>query len=79
MQTLRLKVNDDVYDKLLWFLRKFTRDEIEIISENEEFVRNQKYLAGELDEIVTGKAKFLELNEAEERLDKAIKSNENPF
>ena len=71
MQTLRLKVNDDVYDKLIWFLNKFSKDEIEIISETEEFIRNQKYLAVELDEIVTGTAKFLELNEAEERFEYA--------
>ena len=67
MQTVRLRISDKIYDKLLWLLSKFSKDEIEIIPESEDFIRNQKYLAGELDEILSGKATFMELNEAETR------------
>ena len=69
MQTVRLRINDKIYDKLIWLLSKFSRDEVEIIPESEAFIRNQKYLAGELNEIVSGEANFMELNEAETRLD----------
>ena len=78
MQTVRLKVNDEIYDKLLWLLSKFNKDEIEIIPECDEFTRNRKYLSGELDEILSGNASFMELNEADERLEKVIKTHENP-
>ncbi|MBV2246959.1 MAG: hypothetical protein KUL83_07330 [Lentimicrobium sp.] len=72
MQTVRLRINDKIYDKLIWLLSKFSKDEVEIIPESEDFIRNQKYLAGELNEIVSGKANFIELNEAETRLENPI-------
>ncbi len=77
MHTLRLRVNDRVYDKFIWLLSKFNKDEIEVIPETNDFTKNQKYLAGELNEILNGKAKFVEMEEAEERLENIIKKNEN--
>lgn len=79
MQTIRLRINEKIYDKLIWFLSKFSKDEIEIIPENEEYIRNRKYLSGELDEIIHGKATFLEMNEAESKLENVIKKYENPL
>ena len=77
MQTVRLRINDKIYDKLIWLFSKFSRDEVEIIPESEDFIRNQKYLAGELNEIVSGNTKFMELNEAETKLENVIKKYEN--
>jgi hypothetical protein len=77
MHTVRLRVNDRVYDKLIWLLSKFNKDEIEIIPENSDFVKNQKYLAGELNEILKGEANFIEMDEAEQRLENIIKKHEN--
>ncbi|NOU16347.1 MAG: tRNA pseudouridine synthase A [Bacteroidales bacterium] len=77
MHTLRLRVNDRIYDKFIWLLSKFNKDEIEVIPETNDFTKNQKYLAGELNEILNGKAKFVEMEEAEERLENIIKKNEN--
>jgi len=77
MQTLRLRVNERVYDKLIWFLSKFSKDEIEIIPEDIVFKSNQKYLAGELDEILKGKANFIGLDEAEQRLESILDKHEN--
>ena len=72
MHTVKLRVNDVVYDKLIWFLSKFDKDEIEIISETSDFKKDQKYLAYELKEILEGKATFIGVEEAEQRLEKAI-------
>ena len=69
MHTVRLKVNDSVYDKLLVLLSKFNKDEVEIISETSDFKQNQSYLSDELNEILTGKTKFIEMEEAEQRLE----------
>ncbi len=77
MHTIRLKVDDKIYDKLLWFLSKFSKDEIEIVAENSAFDNDQKYLEKELNEIISGEAKFMSVEEAEERLEKSIKQHEN--
>jgi len=77
MHTIRLKVNDKIYDKLLWLLSKFSKDEIEIMVENSTVNNDQKYLEKELEEIISGEAKFLGVEEAEERLDNRIKKHEN--
>ncbi|NVO10723.1 MAG: tRNA pseudouridine synthase A [Bacteroidales bacterium] len=76
MHTVKLRVNDGVYDKLILLLSKFNKDEIEIINETSDFTKNQKYLANELNEIINGKAKFVEVDEAEKQLEKIIKKHE---
>lgn len=77
MHTVKLKVNDGVYDKLIELLSKFERDEVEIIHETSDFAKNQNYLTNELNEILTGKATFIEVNEAEQRLENIIKKHES--
>jgi len=77
MHTLRLRVNDRVYHKLIGLLSKFSKDEVEVIPENHDFIVNQKYLSGELNEILNGKAKFMEMEEVEKRLKNIIRNNEN--
>ncbi len=72
MHTIQLKINDKVYDKFLWLLSKFTKDEIEIINEEQDFISTQKYLQKELEEIENGQAKFISQKEMEKRLDQTI-------
>jgi hypothetical protein len=73
MHTVRLKINDKVYDGFTWLLSKFSKDEVEVIQEDSEFIENQIYLAAELKDINEGKAVFYNLAEVEERLEKIIK------
>ena len=75
MHTVKLRVNDGVYDKLIWLLSKFSKDEVEIIPETYDFAKNQKYLTNELNEILNGKAKFVEMDEAEQQLENIIKKH----
>lgn len=77
MHTIRLKISDKIYDNLIWLLSKFSKDELEVISETAEFNENKKYLENELKDIKDGKANFLTIEETELRLDKAIKKHEN--
>jgi hypothetical protein len=79
MHTLKLKINDQVYDKFIWLLEKFTKDEVEIIMDESNFNGTKKYLDAELDEITSGKAKFFTVNEAEQRLENLIKKHEDHF
>ena len=72
MHTIKLKVSDTVYEKLIWLLGKFTKEEIEIIPESSDFSMAQEYLQKELNDILTGNAKFVEFEEAEKRLDQVL-------
>jgi len=78
--SIRLKISDKIYDNVLWWLSKFSKDEVEIIIEDYDektFEDNKKYLSKELDEILDGNAKFLSEEEVEYRLEKTIKKYEN--
>jgi hypothetical protein len=75
MHTLKLRVKDGVYDKLILLLSKFSKDEVEIIPETSDFANCQKYLDSELNEILSGKANFIGMEEAEQRLDNIIKKH----
>ena len=77
MHTLKLKIDDQVYDKFIRLLDKFTKEEVEIIMDESNFNETKKYLDAELDEITSGKAKFFTVNEAEHRLENLIIKHEN--
>lgn len=72
MHTIQLKINDKVYDRFLWLLSKFNKDEVEIISEDQDFILTKDYLQRELDEIQSGNAKFISQSELESRLNQII-------
>ncbi|WP_205943677.1 hypothetical protein [Pedobacter cryophilus] len=75
MQVIKLKIKDSIYEKLIWLLSKFSKDEIEIIHEDENFISHKKYLQSELDEILKGEAKFIDVDDAEKQIDDMIKKN----
>ena len=77
MHTIKLKIEDKVYDKLIWLLSKFTKDEVEIILEESSFTETKKYLETELDEILKDKADFLTVNDTEQRLENLIRKHED--
>jgi hypothetical protein len=77
MHTIKLKINDRIYDQLIRELGKFSKDEVEIVLDEPFFVETKKYLDAALDEINSGKAKFLTVNEAEQRLENRIKKHED--
>jgi len=80
MHSVRLKISDKIYENVLWWLSKFSKDELEIIVEETDektFIENKKYLEEELNEILNGSAKFLSEEEAGYRLEKMIKKHEN--
>ena len=72
MPTIQLKISDKVYDKFLWLLSKFNKEEVEILNEDQDFISAKKYLQKELDEINSGNASFFSQTEFESRLDQII-------
>lgn len=77
MHTLKLKIDDKVYDQLIGLLGRFTKDEVEIIMEENEVQETKKYLQEELDNMISGKATFLSVNETEQRLETLIRKYED--
>ncbi len=77
MTTIKLKVSDSVYEKIMWFLSKFSREEIEILESDEIFQEQKKHLESELKEILDGDAEFIDFERASAMLDEEIKGREN--
>lgn len=77
MTTIKLKVNESVYDKIMWFLSKFSKEEIEILENDEIFQEQKNYLAAELKEILDGDAELIDFDRASAMLDAEIKGREN--
>ncbi|HEY3373352.1 MAG TPA: hypothetical protein VGK10_21085 [Prolixibacteraceae bacterium] len=72
MHSVKLKIDDKIYDKLLWLLSKFNKDELEIVIEDTNLLEQKQYLEAELKEVIEGKATFYSMNEVEQRLEKII-------
>ena len=77
MHSVKLKIDDKIYDNLLWLLSKFSRDELEIVIEDTNIQEHKLYLEAELKEVMEGNAKFYSMKEVDERLNKIIKKNEH--
>ena len=76
MHSVKLKIDDKIYDHLLVLLRKFSKEELEIIVEDTHIQEHKQYLEAELKEVMEGNATFSSMNEVEQRLDKIIKKHE---
>lgn len=77
MQIIRLRINDSVYKKIMWLLKKFDRNEVEVIKENDEFVSVQEYLKKELETIDNGTAGFINPEKLEAELESTIRKYED--
>ena len=77
MQTIRLRVNDTIFQQLMWFLKRFSKTEIEVINENEEYLSIQEYLIKELENIEAGKAEFISFNQLDQDIESTIRKYED--
>lgn len=72
MQTLKLRVSDRMYDKLMQVFIQLDASEVEVLDTDASFEASRKYLQAELKEIEEGKATFYSLDELDQRLDKML-------
>jgi hypothetical protein len=72
MHTIKLKIKDKIYDKLLLLLGKFDKSELEIITDDGDFDDQKRYLESELREMRSGKAQFIGLEDLDTRLDNIL-------
>jgi hypothetical protein len=77
MHTIRLRVHDKVYEKLMWLLEKFTKDELQVIRENNDFISVKEYLQKELQSVEDGKIEYLGLDQLDHDLESSIKKHED--
>ena len=61
MQTIHIRVDEKVYENLMWFLNKFTSEELQIIEEDESFIADKKYLQTELEKLEKGESKLIKI------------------
>jgi hypothetical protein len=61
----------------MWLLKKFSKDELRIVTEEDDFQLAKQYLEKELNEMDSGKASFYSLDEAEKKLENTIRKHED--
>jgi len=76
MPTIKIKVSDKIYQKLMAMLRSFSKEEVEIVQEDSDFEQNQAYLQAELKEMDEGNAEFESEETVNERLNNVIRKHE---
>ncbi|HNW96886.1 MAG TPA: hypothetical protein PKK00_00580 [Bacteroidales bacterium] len=77
MQTLRIRVSDNIYNNLMRLLGKFKKNEIEVITEDEKYLSIQNYLLNEFNQVKEGNATYHSIEDLENNLENIIKKNEN--
>lgn len=77
MQTIKLRIHESVYTQLMWLLKRFNKNEIEVISETDEFISIQEYLKEELKTIESGEAEFINIEQLDSELESTIKKYED--
>ncbi|MCF8346557.1 MAG: hypothetical protein K9G38_05045 [Bacteroidales bacterium] len=75
MQTIRIQINDKVYKNVIRLLSKFSKEEVEVIEENDTFLSVQQYLEKELASVEEGTAKYTSIDALEKRLDDTLRKN----
>jgi antitoxin component of MazEF toxin-antitoxin module len=72
MHTVRLNVTDSVYEKVMSALGTFSKDDVEIFLENDQFLIDQKYIEDELQEMENGNAQYMTMEEVNKHLENKI-------
>ena len=76
MATVKLKVNDKVLDKVIWLLRQFKQEDVEIIESDDSFEANRKYVHEELKRLEPVDSKSFTIDEVDEILENSIRQYE---
>ncbi len=77
MHTIRLRVDNKIYKNLMWFLGRFSKDEIQIEEETDQFISTRQYLEKELRVIEEGKAEYISVEQLNDDLETILKSHED--
>lgn len=61
----------------MWFLNKFSKDELQIIEEDQDFLSAQKDLQLELEKLEKGQVDFVDLQQLDDDLEATIRKYED--
>lgn len=75
MKTIKIKVNDKIYNHLMWFFNRFSKDEFEIVEVQNLDILKQD-VAIDLDESFKFPEKFVCLEELDVMLEGTLKKYE---
>jgi TRAP-type C4-dicarboxylate transport system substrate-binding protein len=83
METLQIEFQPNIKAQLLEFLNSFSKNDLKIVEEEIEIVRDEVFLAHQkrlqksLDDLKSGKAKLYDIDELDAMLEKTIAKYEN--
>ena len=77
MPTIRLQVSAKIYDHLMWFLKRFSKDELQVIEETEAFTLSQAELQDNLNKAESGNTEFFDLDQLDDDLEATIRKYED--
>tara|TARA_R110002072_G_scaffold171681_1_gene325357 strand:- start:1090 stop:1323 length:234 start_codon:yes stop_codon:yes gene_type:complete len=76
MATVKLRVSDKILEKVLWLLGQFDEEDLQIITDDEEFLAQKKYLQEQAYRLDKGEAKTYTIEEARVILEKTVRKHE---
>jgi hypothetical protein len=76
MQTITLKIDNGIYNRLMAMLETFDKSELEVIEADARFEADRRYLQRQLEKMDRGETKFYTIEEAEERLEALYRKHE---
>jgi hypothetical protein len=76
MATVKLRVNDEILDKVLRILGQFDADELEVIEEDEAFLETRKMLHERAAQLEKGEVKTYSIEEVDAILEETIRKYE---
>lgn len=76
MAILKLKVSDNILDKVLWLLGQFKSSDLEIVKEDSLYETHKESLHAELQKVEEGNSKSYSLDEIDKLLEETINLQE---
>jgi hypothetical protein len=76
MATLRLQISEKVLDKVLWLLGHFSKDEVEILEEDLEFIQQKQFVEEELKRMDAGTVEFISVDDMNRQVKELIAKHE---
>jgi hypothetical protein len=77
MEAIRLEFQPEIKAKIFEFLSTFSPDELKIVQEDSEFLKNKRKLDDSLEKIKNGTAKLYSFEELDAILEKTISEYES--
>jgi hypothetical protein len=78
MTTLKIKVKDNVLQKVLFFLKQFSKDDIEVLDlDNKKFDAEKTYVQEQYSRYKSGKGRSYSIEEVEQILEDSISRHES--